>query len=123
MQPHMKDNHFHTSPVRGKGISIAPLIQEVWLAPRNLAIAIMLGYRKTISPLYGQVCRYYPSCSRYSLEAYQRQGFVAGIILTIWRLLRCNPFSRGGVDDAPARKTPIFDISSSGFVRPNYRKA
>ena len=58
-------------------------LEELWLAPRNLAIAFMLGYRRVISPLYGQVCRYYPSCSRYALEAFQRQGFVAGTVLTL----------------------------------------
>lgn len=96
---------------------------ELWLLPRNAAIAFMLGYRRVISPLYGQVCRYYPSCSRYALEAFQRQGFVAGIALTIWRLLRCNPFSRGGVDDAPERRHPSFSANARGFVRPTYGKA
>lgn len=102
---------------------IPRLVQELWLAPRNLAIAFMLGYRRTISPLYGQVCRYYPSCSRYAVEAFQRQGLVLGTGLTIWRLLRCNPFTRGGVDDAPERKHPNFVINSRGFVRPEHRKA
>lgn len=99
------------------------LAQELWLLPRNAAIAFMLGYRRVISPLYGEVCRYYPSCSRYALESFQRQGFVPGTVLTVWRLLRCNPFSRGGVDDAPQRRHPNFVINSRGFVRPNHRKA
>lgn len=101
---------------------IRPLT-ELWLLPRNIAIAIMKGYRRVISPLYGEVCRYHPSCSRYSLEAYQRQGFVVGLILTVWRLLRCNPFSTGGIDDPPMRRNPNFTISASGFVRPLDRKA
>ncbi|XPP27908.1 MAG: membrane protein insertion efficiency factor YidD [Leucobacter sp.] len=99
------------------------LLQELWLLPRNAAIAVMLLYRRVISPLYGQVCRYYPSCSRYAVEAFQRQGFLAGVALTAWRLLRCNPLSRGGVDDAPARRHPSFVINSRGFVRPVDRKA
>lgn len=99
------------------------LLQEIWLLPRNAAIAVMLLYRRVISPLYGQVCRYYPSCSRYAVEAFQRQGFLAGVALTAWRLLRCNPLSRGGVDDAPARRRPSFVINSRGFVRPVDRKA
>lgn len=88
----------------------------LWLLPRNVAIAIMTFYRRVISPLYGDVCRYYPSCSRYSLEAYQQQGFVRGLLLTVFRLLRCNPFSGGGIDDVPEPKTPRFRINSYGFA-------
>lgn len=99
------------------------MIREIWYLPRNLAIALMHGYRKAISPLYGQVCRYYPSCSRYALEAYQQRGFLIGLALTIWRLLRCNPFSPGGIDDVPAHRRPHFVINSHGFVRPIQRKA
>lgn len=96
---------------------------ELWFLPRNFAIAIMHGYRKVISPLYGQVCRYYPSCSRYALEAYQQRGFFVGLALTIWRLLRCNPFSPGGIDDVPLKRHQNFVINSRGFVRPIQRKA
>ncbi|KUF06049.1 membrane protein insertion efficiency factor YidD [Leucobacter sp. G161] len=99
------------------------ILWELWLAPRNLAILLMKAYRRIISPLYGDVCRYYPTCSRYSMEAYQQRGFLMGIALTIWRLLRCNPFSGGGIDDVPSRKVTFFDINSSGFVRPRIRKA
>jgi putative membrane protein insertion efficiency factor len=98
-------------------------VGELWFLPRNLAIAIMHGYRRVISPLYGQVCRYYPSCSRYALEAYQQRGFLVGVALTIWRLIRCNPFSPGGIDDVPSHRHPNFVITSRGFVRPIQRKA
>lgn len=110
-------------PVRVRPVPVPRLLQEVWLAPRNLAIAIMRAYRRVISPLYGEVCRYYPSCSRYAMEAFQRQGFVVGIALTIWRLLRCNPFTRGGVDDPPQRTHPRFLLHARGYVRPVDRKA
>ncbi len=99
------------------------LALELWLLPRNAAIGIMKLYRRVISPLYGDVCRYYPSCSRYSMEAYQQRGFLVGLGLTIWRLLRCNPFSAGGIDDVPQRSAMNFDIHPSGFVRPRIRKA
>lgn len=99
------------------------LALELWLTPRNIAIAVMKAYRRVVSPLYGDVCRYYPSCSRYSMEAYQQRGLLLGIVLTMWRLLRCNPFSGGGIDDVPARRVTYFDINSSGFVRPRIRKA
>lgn len=98
-------------------------IAELWLLPRNTAILIMKSYRHTISPLYGDVCRYHPSCSRYSLEAYQQRGFVVGLVLTVWRLLRCNPFSGGGIDDVRRKHNPNFTINASGFVRPPDRKA
>lgn len=96
---------------------------ECYLLPRNVMIGFMLGYRRIVSPLYGEVCRYYPSCSRYSLEAYQQRGFVVGIALTVWRLLRCNPFSNGGIDDVPALRHPRFTLSPRGFVRSPLRKA
>lgn len=99
------------------------LVQEMWLIPRNTAIGFMLIYRRVISPMYGQVCRYYPSCSRYALEVFQHQGFVIGALLTLWRLVRCNPFTSGGIDDAPVKAHPRFFINPRGFVRPNTRKA
>lgn len=99
------------------------ILAELWLLPRNAAIAVMQLYRRVVSPLYGQVCRYYPSCSRYALEAYQQRGLIVGTALTVWRLLRCNPFTRGGVDDVPRRMVQNFTINPRGFVRPIERKA
>jgi hypothetical protein len=61
----------------------------------------ILFYRKFISPLFPSRCKYYPCCSSYSLEAYKRHGAVKGTVLTVWRLLRCNPWSLGGVDYVP----------------------
>jgi len=58
-------------------------------------------WRAVISPLYGQVCKYYPSCSAYGLEALQLHGAIKGSRLAIWRVLRCNPWSHGGVDPVP----------------------
>ena len=69
--------------------------------PRNILIGLLIAYRKIISPLYGDVCRYFPSCSAYGLEAVTQHGAVKGIGLTAWRVLRCNPFSHGGVDHVP----------------------
>ena len=58
-------------------------------------------YRRFISPAFGPVCRYYPSCSAYALEAVRRHGIIIGFLLAGWRLLRCNPWSKGGVDKVP----------------------
>jgi putative membrane protein insertion efficiency factor len=87
------------------------------LLPRNILIAPVLIWRKAISPLYGDVCRYYPSCSSYGLQSLQRLGAIRAIPMTAWRVLRCNPWSSGGVDevrDAPA----WISISQLGFVSP-----
>ena len=57
-------------------------------------------YRLLLSPLFGGRCKYHPSCSQYALDAYRDFGFLKGTVLAGWRLLRCNPWSRGGVDYA-----------------------
>ena len=57
-------------------------------------------YRWTVSPLLGNRCKYHPSCSQYALDALREYGFLRGSILAGWRLLRCNPWSHGGVDHA-----------------------
>jgi len=88
----------------------------VGLLPRNAAVLLLRGYRAAISPLYGDVCKYYPSCSRYTLEAIQEYGLVRGVALGAWRILRCNPWARGGVDDIPHRHSHTAAISPFGFV-------
>lgn len=70
-----------------------------WL--RALAVLPIRGYQRLLSPLLGQRCRYYPSCSNYAVQAIGRHGLLRGGRLAGWRLLRCNPFSPGGVDHVP----------------------
>lgn len=65
-------------------------------------------YQWTISPMLGPVCKYYPSCSHYGYTAIKVHGAVKGTALTAWRILRCNPWSHGGVDHVPARKRPVW---------------
>ena len=60
-------------------------------------------YRKFISPLKPPCCRFTPTCSAYAIEAFKKRGFFAGLILTIWRILRCNPFAKGGYDPVPEK--------------------
>ena len=93
------------------------LVWWVILAPRNAAIAFLLAYRKVISPLYGQVCRYHPSCSSYTLQAIQYHGLAIGAALGSWRILRCNPWARGGIDDPPEGPRPRYEVGPVGFVR------
>ncbi|AZK95202.1 MULTISPECIES: membrane protein insertion efficiency factor YidD [Streptomyces] len=69
-------------------------------------LALIKLYQWTISPMLGPVCRYYPSCSHYGYTAIDRHGAVKGTVLTAWRILRCNPWSPGGVDHVPPRKRP-----------------
>ncbi len=69
---------------------------------KKICIFLIKFYRKYISPLKGKpCCRYYPTCSQYALEAYEKYGFFKGTWLTVWRILRCNPFSKGGYDPVP----------------------
>jgi uncharacterized protein len=58
------------------------------------------AYRLLVSPLVGPRCKYHPTCSRYALDAIREQGVLRGLVLAAWRLLRCNPWSHGGVDHA-----------------------
>ena len=66
----------------------------------KLAILMIRFYQKFISRyiLVGRHCRFYPTCSEYSLQAYRKYGFVKGTFLSIYRILRCNPFNKGGYD-------------------------
>jgi putative membrane protein insertion efficiency factor len=79
----------------------ASTLVHVHTIPQRIALGLIKGYQRFISPMMGQRCKYYPSCSRYGLEAIQTHGLVRGTGLTIWRILRCNPWSNGGVDDVP----------------------
>lgn len=95
----------------------------VALLPRNVCVVVLRAYRAVISPLYGNVCRYHPSCSRYALEAIQQYGVVRGSALGAWRIARCNPWAAGGIDDVRARRRP-YDVNRFGFVlAPNQQQS
>lgn len=70
-----------------------------------LARLLIRGYQKFISPLFPPRCKYYPTCSAYAIQALEKHGFIKGTILAVWRILRCNPWSRGGVDYVPEKFT------------------
>jgi putative membrane protein insertion efficiency factor len=97
------------------------LVQFIWLAPRNLVILLVKGYRKAISPLYGDVCRYYPTCSAYGLGQFQQRGVILGAVLTAFRIIRCNPWSQGGVDQVKPG-SGVFTVNQHGFVLPKPKK-
>ncbi|MFZ8825321.1 MAG: membrane protein insertion efficiency factor YidD [Candidatus Caldipriscus sp.] len=65
---------------------------------KNSLIFVIQAYRKYISPLKPPTCRYYPTCSEYAMISLQKYGLFKGTLKSIWRILRCNPFSKGGID-------------------------
>jgi putative membrane protein insertion efficiency factor len=73
---------------------------------RRAAILPIRLYQWLISPLLGQHCKYYPSCSEYAVQAIGRFGILRGLVLAGWRLLRCNPWSHGGLD--PVENQRLF---------------
>ena len=72
---------------------------------RDIPAAVLVGmirvYQVVISPMTGPTCKYYPSCSHYAVAAIRTHGALRGTGLALWRILRCNPWSLGGVDDVP----------------------
>lgn len=68
---------------------------------RNIFLAPVYFYRKFISPLTPPSCRFTPTCSEYAIEAIKTRGIFIGTALSIWRILRCNPFCKGGYDPVP----------------------
>ncbi len=72
---------------------------------RRFLILLIKGYSYLISPFLGNNCRYYPTCSEYTMEAVQKHGVLRGLWLGIKRILRCHPFHSGGVDPVPEPKS------------------
>lgn len=97
-------------------------------APRYVPVYLLKAYRLLISPLYGQTCRFYPSCSAYSLEAFETHGVLRGSYLTVRRLARCHPWNPGGIDPVPPvrRRTDMDQADRSAATRndaPSTRRA
>lgn len=68
---------------------------------KKIFIGLIRGYQKVISPLFPPSCRYYPTCSNYSVQAIQKHGAIKGSLMGISRILRCHPFVKGGYDPVP----------------------
>jgi putative membrane protein insertion efficiency factor len=66
-----------------------------------VAILFVRGYQILLSPLLPPACRFFPSCSHYAIQAFEKHGLLRGTHLAAWRLLRCQPFGRGGYDPVP----------------------
>lgn len=89
-------------------MAVTRVVREVLSLPRYAVMVLIKGYQLLISPLLGPTCKYYPSCSHYGLEAVRRHGAVKGTVMAGWRVLRCNPWSNGGVDEVPSKGEPLF---------------
>lgn len=77
------------------------ILKKIHLIPIFL---LLLFYKKFISPFLPPTCIYYPTCSKYSYEAFKKHSFIFGTILSTIRLLKCNPFFQGGIDLVPEKK-------------------
>jgi uncharacterized protein len=85
---------------------------------KYVLIGLLKGYRFAISPLYGQVCRYHPTCSAYALEAVQTHGAVRGTWWSMRRVARCHPWAAGGLDPVPPAKNRRSSTLSSSLATP-----
>ncbi|WP_034550427.1 membrane protein insertion efficiency factor YidD [Carnobacterium funditum] len=72
---------------------------------KKILIKSIKGYQKGISPMFPPTCRYYPTCSSYTIEAIERHGSLKGTVMGTARILRCHPFVRGGYDPVPTKFT------------------
>jgi len=74
----------------------------VWRAivrlPGRMVIGLVRLYQWTLSPIFGRQCRFQPTCSHYMIQAVEKYGVVRGVLKGLWRIVRCNPFCRGGYD-------------------------
>jgi uncharacterized protein len=68
---------------------------------KALLLAMIGFYQRRISPMLGARCRFHPTCSHYATDALQNHGLIKGMLLSIWRILRCQPFCKGGYDPVP----------------------
>jgi putative membrane protein insertion efficiency factor len=78
-----------------------------WLVgtPARLALVLLIRlYRVTLGGILGGQCRFHPSCSHFAEDAILEHGAIRGVVMSTWRVLRCNPFGKGGVDPVPPRR-------------------
>lgn len=75
---------------------------------KYIAIFFIGLYRKFLSPLKPPCCRFTPTCSAYALDAFKKRGFFVGLFLSLYRVIRCNPFCRPGYDPVPPRRRELF---------------
>jgi putative membrane protein insertion efficiency factor len=91
---------------------VVPLLSRL---ARIVVSAPIMVYQRVISPGLPRRCRYEPTCSRYALQSIDEYGILRGLVLAVWRLLRCNPWSRGGYD--PVGDQRLFRAAPAGQAR------
>jgi uncharacterized protein len=84
---------------------------------RFVLLALFRGYRATLGHILGGDCRFHPSCSAYAEQAIREMGATRGLGLAIWRVLRCSPLSRGGVDYPPNRRPRLRTYDADTRIR------
>lgn len=84
-------------------MSVRAVLWHAGAPIRSLLIGLVRLYQATLSGVLGGQCRFYPSCSHFAEDAIRAHGAIRGTGLTIWRVLRCNPFGPGGIDRVPPR--------------------
>ncbi|SEE93967.1 hypothetical protein SAMN04489740_3215 [Arthrobacter alpinus] len=94
-----------------KGLTAVALF--LWHVPRNILIIVLKLYRRVVSPMYGQVCRFFPSCSAYALEAVTVHGAIKGSWFAARRIVRCHPWNAGGLDPVPSPARVDWDDPST----------
>ena len=100
-------------------------LSVVYRLPQRALMTLVKGYRLLLSPWLGNSCRFEPTCSAYSLQALDQHGAMAGATLTLYRLVRCQPWCQGGHDPVPATLfftrliTPVTSTTLSSEKKPS----
>jgi putative membrane protein insertion efficiency factor len=97
---------------------VRSLLRTLGAPLRWLLVGLVRGYRATLSGWLGGQCRFYPSCSAYAEQAIRTRGALVGSALAVWRVLRCNPFGRGGVEHVPLDGGHRYDAVTLDGVEP-----
>jgi len=101
------------------------LLSAVYHLPQQALMGLVKAYRLLLSPWLGSACRFEPTCSAYSLKALEQHGALAGTTLTLYRLVRCQPWCQGGHDPVPATTiftrliTPVSSTTLSSEKKPS----
>jgi uncharacterized protein len=89
---------------------------------KTFGLWLLRGYKRWISPAFPPSCRYVPTCSEYAMEAVERYGVVRGGAMAAWRLLRCHPFAKGGLDTVVKNRLekPATVLMCNSACNPSY---
>ncbi len=97
----MNHEHLHDVEIPPEP-RLRDITKTIWNIPRIPVLALIRAYQKVISPALPEgTCRFYPTCSQYGYQAIYKYGVIKGGLMAAWRVLRCNPFNRGGIDPVP----------------------